>query len=133
MKVVGIQSWNVCDTDTLMIKPAINISMNCSDMPYAKRGEQKATIVLDTDSSIRAMLFTCIPGNSPVEIPTVTPRKQKIKISTKSIISYSFNKKIVWFSSFTSTLYLSSSSSYRNCPHTYRVWPSVRFWYFDES
>ena len=41
-----------------MINPHIKIKMNCSDIPYEKRGEQNATIVPESESKISAILFT---------------------------------------------------------------------------
>ena len=89
MKVVGMQSWKVWLTLTAIINPHIKIKMNCSDIPYEKRGVQSATIVPESESNIRAILFTCRPGRSPVATPMRTPRKQNSKIRARSNMNYS--------------------------------------------
>ena len=84
MNVVGITSWNVCDTETAIINPLINMKMNCSEIPNIYNGEHIDTIDPDIESKIRAMLLTCKPGNNPVSIPTATPEMQNIIIRIKS-------------------------------------------------
>ena len=72
------------ETDTAIINPLINMNINSSEMPYANRGVHIATIELEIESKISAMLLTCSPGRSPVAIPTVTPRMQNIIMSANS-------------------------------------------------
>ncbi len=86
--------------------------MNCSEIPYEKRGVQSATIVPESESKISAILFTCRPGKRPVAMPMRTPRTQNTKIRAISSMNYSVSTtEIRCFSSSTFIVNRNVSSS----------------------
>ena len=58
--------------------------MNSSDTPYSNKKLSEDTITPDKDRRMRAMLFTCKPGNNPVAIPVTTPKIQNKIMRKKS-------------------------------------------------
>ena len=70
--------------------------MNCSCIPYCIRKWKNAAITVEKDNNIRAILFTCKPGSSPVNIPVSTPNREKSSINRKiNIIDNIFFKPLL--------------------------------------
>ena len=64
------------------------IRTNIKDIvkPYSSKKEKTDIKPAESESKIKAILFTWRPGISPVKMPVRTPRKQNNKTSIKSKI-----------------------------------------------
>ncbi len=64
----------------------MRIRENVGVIPALSKGCNKRIIEGEMVRRIKAMLFTCSPGRSPVKIPVITPKMQNVIIKMNGSI-----------------------------------------------